>query len=362
MARNRRNGEPWLGLFGSWAVLAASFALSADTWILLAQLAGFTRKLSIPNTDVVASIAWLMPICVDGYVVVALTLWMSPVPARVARFAKYNTYVAAGIGIASQATYHLLSAMATATHTWQIVLAAVVGAFPPALAGLSIHMRALIRRESNRTGTEPVTPGPSRVAGLVSAITQVRQAMATPVVPTTVPTIAGTPVPVPAMVASPAPQMVSASAALPSTMDTHPSTAPKTPSPAEVAERITTRLQEPRTPKTGSVPASRVTRPRPNTPKAATAGSAPSSTDSPVAAKDAAHPGPQLADPALLERVAEVARAYRAEHGTRITPGQLAVRIKVNTPLAAQLLHTVNDTADESTEHHVNGQELKADQ
>jgi hypothetical protein len=24
MARNRRNGEPWLGLFGSWAVLAAS--------------------------------------------------------------------------------------------------------------------------------------------------------------------------------------------------------------------------------------------------------------------------------------------------------------------------------------------------
>src|SRR5678815_4375348 len=106
MARQRRNGEPWLSLFGSWAVLGASFALSADTWILLAGLAGFTRKLSIPNTDVVASLAWLMPICVDGYVVVALTLWMSPVPAKVARFAKFNTYIAAGFGIAAQSVYH----------------------------------------------------------------------------------------------------------------------------------------------------------------------------------------------------------------------------------------------------------------
>src|SRR5262245_4773856 len=180
MARNRRNGEPWLGLFGSWAVLAASFALSADTWIQVAELAGFTRKVSIPYTDVVASMSWLMPICVDGYVVVALTLWMSPVPAKVARFAKFNTYIAAAIGIAAQSVYHLLTAMATATQDWQIVLAAIVGAFPPALAGLSIHMRALIRRESHRTSPEQITPGPSRVAGLVSAITQVRQAMATP--------------------------------------------------------------------------------------------------------------------------------------------------------------------------------------
>jgi hypothetical protein len=352
MARNRRNGEPWLGLFGSWAVLAASFALSADTWILLAQLAGFTRKLSIPDTDVVASIAWLMPICVDGYVVVALTLWMSPVPARVARFAKYNTYIAAGIGIASQAIYHLLTAMATATQDWQIVLAAIVGAFPPALAGLSIHMRALIRRESNRTGNEPTTPAPSRVAGLISTITQVRQAMAVPVTaPTTVPAPTTSPVPT----------------AIPSSADRTPAKAAVAgrsavepiPTPAEVAERITSRLAEPRPNRnTASVPAQRVTRPRTNTPKAAAAALAPSSTDSQVAAKDAVQPAPLMADPAMLVRVAEVARQYRAEHGSRITPGQLAVRLKVNTPEAAQLLHGIDDNP--TTDLTVNGRPVNA--
>lgn len=352
MARNRRNGEPWLGLFGSWAVLGASFALSADTWILLAQLAGFTRKVPIPYTDVVASIAWLMPICVDGYVVVALTLWMSPVPARVARFAKINTYIAAAIGITAQSVYHLLTAMATATEDWQVVLAAFVGAFPPALAGLSIHMRALIRRESNRTGNEASTPAPSRVAGLVSAITQVRQAMATPVVPTTVPVL--TSVPVPATAASQT--MSSAPAAAPSTAD---SAAIVVPTPAEVADRITTRLQAPRTPKTSSVPAQRVTRPRPDNRTAPAAKLTPSSTDSSVAAKDAVQPAPQMADPVMLARVAEVARQYRAEHGTRITPGQLAVRLKVNTPDAAQLLNAIDDTP--LTDPTVNGRPLKAD-
>src|SRR5690606_32399795 len=35
------------------------------------------------------------------------------------------------------------------------VLAAVVGALPPAVAGLAVHMRALIRRESHTSGQQP---------------------------------------------------------------------------------------------------------------------------------------------------------------------------------------------------------------
>lgn len=105
-----RNGEPRLAAGASWAVLGASFGLSAATWIALADLAGFTGSLPLPATTVRAHLSWLMPLAVDGYVVVALVLWMSPVPARVAAFARTNTYAAAGVGVAAQAAYHALSA------------------------------------------------------------------------------------------------------------------------------------------------------------------------------------------------------------------------------------------------------------
>src|SRR5437773_9345547 len=94
-----RTGEPRLASVASWAVLAASFGLSASTWIALARLAGFTDTLTVPVLGVRLAMAWLMPIAVDGYVVVALVLWIAPVPARVAAFARKNTYGAAGIGI-----------------------------------------------------------------------------------------------------------------------------------------------------------------------------------------------------------------------------------------------------------------------
>jgi hypothetical protein len=92
-----------------------------------------------------------MPIAVDGYVVVALVLWMAPVPATVAAFARKNTYCDAGIGIAAQSAYHLLFTLSTTNQAWRVALAAIVGAIPPAVAGLAVHMRALIRRESSKT-------------------------------------------------------------------------------------------------------------------------------------------------------------------------------------------------------------------
>ena len=46
-----RTGEPRLASIASWAVLAASFGLSATTWIELAELAGFTGTLTIPALD-----------------------------------------------------------------------------------------------------------------------------------------------------------------------------------------------------------------------------------------------------------------------------------------------------------------------
>src|SRR3954463_5161663 len=123
-----RTGEPRLAAIASWAVLAASFALSASTWIAMAILAGFTGTATLPVIDVTLRVAWLMPVAIDGYVVVALVLWMSPVPATVAEFAKKNTYGAAGIGIAAQSAYHLLAIQSETNQVWRVVLAAIVRA------------------------------------------------------------------------------------------------------------------------------------------------------------------------------------------------------------------------------------------
>src|SRR4051794_32794830 len=159
-----RTGEPRLASIASWAVLAASFALSASTWIAMAVLAGFTGSVHVGPVDVTLRVAWLMPVAIDGYVVVALVLWMSPVPATVAEFAKKNTYGAAGIGIAAQSAYHLLATQSETDQLWRVVLAAIVRALPPAVAALAVHMRALIRRETDRTtvasGTTTATEPP----------------------------------------------------------------------------------------------------------------------------------------------------------------------------------------------------------
>ena len=159
---SRAPGEPRLSSLASWAVLAASFGLSASTWIALARLAGFSGEVRVGGL-VILALAWLMPLVVDGYVVVALVLWMSPVPPRVARFARMNTYVAAAVGVLAQAAYHSLLILDTTSSVWRTILAAVVGALPPAGAALSVHMRALIRRESRSTSPDTAADMPADV-------------------------------------------------------------------------------------------------------------------------------------------------------------------------------------------------------
>lgn len=168
---NTRTGEHPLASFASWVVLFASFGLSAATWIALADLAGFHRSAPLPFTGVRAQLTWLMPIAVDGYVVVALVLWMSPVPAKVAAFAKKNTYAAALVGVIAQSAFHCASVASATNSTWRAVMAAVVGAIPPAGAALSVHMRALIRRESGREQARTSEP----VAEVVAPALTVRR-------------------------------------------------------------------------------------------------------------------------------------------------------------------------------------------
>ncbi|MFG1657909.1 hypothetical protein ACGFIY_15405 [Micromonospora chersina] len=203
-------GEPRMAAAASWAVLSASFGLSAATWIAMARLAGFSAKIHLPILDVAADLAWLMPVAVDGYVVVALVLWMAPVPAKVAEFARVNTYAAAGIGVAAQSAYHALTVWSAQPpadrQVWQPILAAVVGALPPAVAGLAVHMRALIRRESRPTtptvNHPPANPTPAPATPAPEPVALIPIAPATPAAPATPEPVAVLPVePNPAPVA-----------------------------------------------------------------------------------------------------------------------------------------------------------------
>ncbi|MDH6465798.1 hypothetical protein M2302_006000 [Micromonospora sp. A200] len=310
-------GEPRLASIASWAVLAASFGLSASTWIALAELAGFTDRITIPGTSVSLALAWLMPIAVDGYVVVALVLWMAPVPARVAAFAKKNTYGAAGIGIAAQSAYHLLQTNANTDETWRVAMAAIVGALPPAVAGLAVHMRALIRRESGRTLT---------ATGTVSAPAEA---------PTPTVSVPAVPAPTPGRPELPIVPAIEPAAPAPTPAR------PEIPTPAQLADRMTAPrpavIPEPSTPRPDAT--ARPARPRPSEPENTPAPTlAPSTTDTPVTASDAAHLPLPIVAPDLLARATRVAKQYRTEHGTPITPGQLAVRLKVTSDEATQAL------------------------
>jgi hypothetical protein len=251
-------------------------------------------------------------------VVVALVLWMAPVPARVAAFAKRNTYLAAGTGIVAQSAYHLLFTMSTTDQWWRVVLAALVGALPPTVAGLAVHMRALIRRESGNHHTQQSTLDTTTVPAAVT-----RQA---PAAPSTMDT--------PTQPTQPTEPVRPALSPVPAPI----------PTPAQVAARIT-----PPRPSGQAAPAAvpdraaRPARTRPSTPATPAPTLAPSSTDFSVTVQDAAQLQSPIVSPDLLAKAASVARQYRAEHGTRLTAGQLAVRLKVTSEQATHLLASMTD-------------------
>jgi hypothetical protein len=328
-------GEPRLASVASCAVLVASFGLSASTWIALARLAGFTDTVTVLGIDL--AMAWLLPVAVDGYIVVALVLWMAPVPPRVAGVARRNTYLAAGVGIVAQSAYHLLYTLSTTSESWRVVLAALVGALPPAVAAVAVHMRVLIRRESHTTAVASVPPIPA-----LTVPAQPSTIDAQPAVPTT----------------TDGPAASNAQLSLVDTDPVEPArqpVRPGVPTPAEVATRITnSRTTSALEPESVPVAAARKPRPRPSRPATPAASSAPSTTDFSVTAPDVA--------PDLLNRADEIARQYHTEHATPITAGQLAVRLKVTSEKAAHALAVLDldPTSSIAPTATVNGRPVKA--
>lgn len=117
-----------------WLAILASFVLSFSTWLALGQLAGF------------GVLAVALPFCVDGYVVTALTTWLTPgLSEKLARFARANLYAVGAGSVLAQASYHAASVLGQAQ--WKLPLAFAVGGFPPAIATLAVHIRARAVRE-----------------------------------------------------------------------------------------------------------------------------------------------------------------------------------------------------------------------
>jgi hypothetical protein len=136
------------------------------------------------------------------------------------------------------------------------------------------------------------------------------------------------------------------------------------PSPAVVAPRITG--ADAISP-TGSAVALRDTarkpRPRPSTTGTPSAPRlAAPATDTPVTAPEPAQLSLPIVAPDVLRRADQVARQFRIEHGTPITPGQLAVRLKVTSEQATQALAVLGLGPNSPTQQipTVNGKPVKA--
>src|SRR5688572_1759064 len=91
--------EPKLAKRASWVSILCSFVLSAETWVKLAELAGFTGTLkmgvTLPIIGDTLRTSWAMVGVVDAYVISALVLWTFTTNRELAAFARKNTYAAA---------------------------------------------------------------------------------------------------------------------------------------------------------------------------------------------------------------------------------------------------------------------------
>jgi hypothetical protein len=114
------------------------------------------------------------------------------------------------------------------------------------------------------------------------------------------------------------------------------------PTPAQVAARVTASPASIPLRPTASRPAAAGTsKPKPRRPETTTAATplAAPATDTPVTEPEPAQlPPPSTVDPGLLAKAKEIAEQYRTEHGTPITAGPLAARLRVNSDQATQAL------------------------
>jgi hypothetical protein len=247
--------------------------------------------------------------------------------------------------VAAFVSYRHLSGLLA--HYGEEPLAALAG--PLAVDGLMVVATGALLATGRHHTTNTETQTETQTETEATPVARRTDAPTTPAAPTiqpsipdssAVPSIIG-----PASTSNPSPSPVDSDPTGPTgpaaTPEPVPAKAvtPEVPTPAELAARITTPRPTPAASPAVDRPAARTThRPTPTSPSTPAPRLASSTTDTPVTASDAAQLTLPVVPPDLLARAAKVARQYRTEHGTPITPGQLAVRLQVSSEEASQAL------------------------
>lgn len=246
--------------------------------------------------------------------------------------------------VAALVSYRHLSGLLA--YYGEETLVCVLG--PLAVDGLMVMSTAALLATADRARTLTTLPVPAAPAPVPAAPT-----------PPAVPAPSTTPDPT----REPVPQLTTPPAILPQPV---PAARPEpVPTPADVAARVTPSptsipLRPTARPATARTPQPK---PRKTEPTATARPLAAPATDTSVTEPEPAQlPLPYTVDPALLVKAREIAKQYRTEHGTPITAGPLAARLRVNSDQAAQALAVLDLEPENPTKPipTVNGTPVKA--
>lgn len=170
-------------------IASGAFAISADSWIKLAELAGFTA--SATALDLTLRLAWVLPVVVDAYTALTTWLYFGARPGSELRtYAGWSAFVAAALSVIAQGALHGLNASdVNVQEVWPLVVA--VGGVPPVLLGSVIHLLATYLAEHKQAPEErrpvysPKRPEPARPKQATQAA-DVKRRESTPAVATAI--------------------------------------------------------------------------------------------------------------------------------------------------------------------------------
>lgn len=182
-----RRLSPWVVVL--MAVIAAgAFSFSADSWVKLAESAGFVATIARVST-VTVGLSWVLPVAVDAYTALTTWLYLGALPgSELRKYAGRSAFAAAGLSVIAQGAYHGLSAVGIVVgEFWPLVV--VVGAIPPVLLGSVIHLLAIYLHDARPAPVEATRPAATtrpkatRVARPTPAAEPTRPVESTPETP-----------------------------------------------------------------------------------------------------------------------------------------------------------------------------------
>jgi hypothetical protein len=151
----------WATDIGIAIVGVAAAVSSWAGWVGLALMAGWTQSVGLGDTGVRLWLAWLLPIAVDVYALVAARVWMRLpwVSPSTRSFARWTTLATVALGVAANVVYHVSDthSAGTASHTADLSLAIVVAtaSLPPLMLGAVAHLSALMNSDRLQTRATP---------------------------------------------------------------------------------------------------------------------------------------------------------------------------------------------------------------